>query len=164
MVSLMSGSEERGRLPRLLEFLGDVYNATRKSKGKRAPRREKILIPAPISSFAGLLQGLLEHVRLHHGGGEHHRRLRDRVGGRPQALPRRQAHQAAEEERQHQDPALHLCPIHQGMLLLCGGCGALARASQGVHFLEGCEGRETPPKRYSRGELGGEGGRGHSLN
>ena len=65
-------------------------------------------------AFAELLQGLVEHVRLHHGGGEHHRRHQDGLRRLPQTLSSRQTHQTSEEKCQCSDSPLHFCSIIQG--------------------------------------------------
>ena len=69
-----------------------------------------------VFSLSELFQRPLEHIRLHHGRREHHRRHQDGLGRLPQALQGRQARQAPEEESERGHPPLHIRPVFQGKI------------------------------------------------
>ena len=67
-----------------------------------------------VFSLSELFQRPVEHIRLHHGGRQHHRRHQDGLGRLPQALQGRQAREASQEESERGHPPLHLRPVFQG--------------------------------------------------
>ena len=67
-----------------------------------------------IFFFSELFPGVLEHLRLHHSGGEHHRRDPAGQDRLPQTLQSGSFDQALEEKCQCSNSPLHFCPVFQG--------------------------------------------------
>lgn len=65
--------------------------------------------------IAGLLQRLVEHIRLHYGGGEHNWRHPNRQCRVLETFSSCPSYQALAPQCQYQDSIVHFRPINQGM-------------------------------------------------